>query len=342
MGLGVVVVLFGWVLPQFIDYDAVFRVIGKIDAVEWLVLILLAAVRFLPEGWVYVAAQPGLSFGHGIQLFLVSETLANVPPGGLDLVARFQMARSWGLSAASSTAATIAGWLFTSLSKLVLPIVAVTFLAWRRVRQDDLDLLAVVAIGFVVIGTIGLFVVLRSPNLAGRIGDLLGSAVRWVSGIFRREVKTDFRNLVLEFREQSSDVLRRRTPLGFAAGSLARIASYFVFILAVRSVGLGADQVHWTVIFAAFAATMALTVVPIFNIPGVTEAVLITTLTAAVGRESADQIAAAVFVYRILTWLSPIPFGGFAFNRWRNQVRASGKTELLDAFESSGDASEPA
>jgi len=31
LGLGIVIILFGWVLPQFIDYDAVFRSIGAIS-----------------------------------------------------------------------------------------------------------------------------------------------------------------------------------------------------------------------------------------------------------------------------------------------------------------------
>jgi hypothetical protein len=49
-----------------------------------------------------------------------------------------------------------------------------------------------------------------------------------------------------------------------------------------------------------------------------------------------------VFVYRILTWLTPIPFGGLAFTRWRDEVRATGKTELLDAFDDSDAAPEGA
>ena len=43
-----------------------------------------------------------------------------------------------------------------------------------------------------------------------------------------------------------------------------------------------------------------------------------------------------MFVFRILTWLLPIPFGGFAFTRWRDKVRASGKVEILDAFDDPG------
>lgn len=293
----------------------------------------MALVRFIPEGWVYVAAQPGLSLSQGTQLFLVSETLTNIPPGGLDLVARYQMSKSWGFSTGEATSATIASWVFTTLSKLVLPIAAVLFLAIRRVRSDELDLLAIIAFALVAVGSVVLYLVLRSPDLAGRVGDMLGRFVHRVSGIFRREVHTDFRQLVLEFREQSSALLRQQTPIGTVAGVTARIASFLVLLLALRFVGIDDGQLHWTIAFAAFAAAMALTVIPIFNMPGIAEAILIATFNAAAGGDAADQVAAAVFVYRILTWLTPIPFGGIAFTRWRDQIRLTGKTELLDAFD---------
>ena len=334
VGVGLVVFLFGVVLPQFIDYEAVFRAIGSIDGAEWALLIALALLRFIPEGMIYIAAQPGLTFFQGIKLFLVAETLANVPPGGLDLISRYQMTRSWGFPASSSTSATIASWVFASLSKIVLPLFAVAFLAVDRIQDDDLDALAIIALVAVVAGTAVIVVILRSPKLATWVGKLLGRGVRFVAGIFRKDVKTDFVELVLDFRVQASDVLKTRTHWGFLAGLAARIASFLVLIVAVRAVGISADSVSWTIVFAAFAVIMAITVIPIFNMPGITEFILIASLTAFAGREFSDEIAAAVFVYRILTWLAPIPFGGFAFNRWRDDIRKSGDTDLLDAFES--------
>lgn len=64
-GLAIVVFVFGWVLPQFIDYESAFRAIGKIDAFEWIVLIIVAVIRFIPEGWLFVAAQPALNTKQG-------------------------------------------------------------------------------------------------------------------------------------------------------------------------------------------------------------------------------------------------------------------------------------
>jgi uncharacterized membrane protein YbhN (UPF0104 family) len=334
-GLAVAAVLFGWVLPQFIDYEAVFRAIGEIDTTEWVILLAVAILRFIPEGWIYVAAQPGLSTRQGVLLFVVAETLSNVPPGGLDLVSRFQMTRSWGFPVSEATSATIASWVFASLSKLALPIVAVLLLALRHVKDDTLDLIAVVSFAAVIGGTVLVILVLRSERLAGGVGRLLGSTIRFAARLFRKDVRTDFGSLVLEFRDQASSVLRARTLLGLGAGLAARIASFVVLLLAVRFVGIGAETVHWTVVFAVFAIVMAITVIPIFNLPGITEIILIGALNA-VAQDSTDQVAAAVFVYRILTWLAPIPFGGLAFNSWRRQVQSSGEQDLLDAFDSPG------
>lgn len=222
--------------------------------------------------------------------------------------------------------------MFSSLSKIVLPILAVAFLAIDNIQDDGLDTLALLALVVVGLATAAVTLILRSANLATWAGDLLGASVRWVAGLFRKDVKTDFRTLVHDFRGQASEVLTTRTHLGAGAGLAARIAAFLVLIGAVRAVGIGADDVSWTVIFAAFSVVMAITVIPIFNLPGITELILISTLSRYAGQGFSDEIAAAVFVYRILTRLLPIPFGGFAFNRWRDVVRESGDADILDAF----------
>jgi site-specific recombinase len=208
----------------------------------------------------------------------------------------------------------------------------VFLLALRHVKDDTLDLVAVISFIAVVAGTVLFTVVIRSERMAGAVGRHLGKFVGAVAGMFRREVTTNFGSLVTEFREQAATVLRTRTLLGLVAGLTARVASFLVRLLAVRFVGITAETVHWTVLFGAFSLVMAATVIPLFNMPGVTEIVLIGVLNAA-APEATEQVAATVFVYRILTWLAPIPFGGVAFNRWRRQVRESDNRDLLDSFE---------
>ncbi len=338
VSLAILVFIFGWVLPQFIDYDAVFRVIGRLDAIEWIVLVVVALLRFVPEGWVFVAAQPGLTIKQGTSLFLTTNALANVPPGGLDLITRYQMSRWWGFPASAATASTVASWIFSTFGRLVLSVIAVALLTVRRIQNDDLDALALIGLLVVVVGSLALFLILRSPALATRIGRTLGRFVRFVAGLFRKEVTTDFGQLVVEFRDQSSDVLKRRWHLGLAASLTAQLASFLVLFLSLRFVGIDSGELHWTVAFAAFAIVAIAGTIPIFNVPGISEAIYIGIFNSVVGDGSTDLVAAAVFVFRILTWVAPIPLGGIAFTRWRDQVRRQGDVDLLDAFDQPGEA----
>ena len=336
IAIAIIVYVFGWVLPQAIDYEAVFRKIGEVSFVQWILLVVIAAIRLVPEAWVYVAAQPGLKFGQGMSIFLVSNAMAMVPPGGLDLISRFQMSRGWGFTPAESTSATIGSFLFSTIGKLAMPIIAVAFFAAARIRDEELDALAWIALIVILGGGVLVFALLRDPRVADWLGRVIGSFVRWVAGLFRREVKTDFGALVHEFRAQNSELLRTRWHVGSLAGLVAQLASYAVLFAAIRFVGVGPDELSWVLIFAAFSAAAALTAIPFLNIPGIAEAIYIGALNAASSGDIADELAAAVFIFRILTWLAPVPVGALAYSRWKKQSgSALTESDLLESPETS-------
>lgn len=140
-------------------------------------------------------------------------------------------------------------------------------------------------------------------------------------GLFRKDTDLDFEAMAVKFRDEGLELVRRRWVYGFPSGLLAQFAQFAVLLIAVYAVGL---EVSWIIVFAAFSAVAIIQAVPIFNIPGIAEFVLITTIAASVGNEFSDEIAAAVFIFRILTWLLPIPLGGIAFSRWRTSVKTQG------------------
>lgn len=140
-----------------------------------------------------------------------------------------------------------------------------------------------------------------------------------VLGLFRKDTDLDFEEMAVRFRDEGLELVRQRWRYGFPAGLLAQFAQFAVLLLAVYFVGL---EVDWIVVFAAYAVVAIVGAIPIFNIPGVAEAVLISILGVAVGGGANDQVAAAVFVFRILTWLLPIPLGGIAYSRWRTWAKS--------------------
>ena len=324
ISLGLVVFMFGWVLPQYIDYEAVSRSIGEITFSEWLLLVALAALRFLPEAWMYRAALPGISLGRGLSTFLVTASLNNIPPGGLDLVARYQMARSWGVSATGASTATLATWFFVSFPRLVLPVIAVALLTLRRIRNETLDMLALIGIAVTLVLIVVVVLVMRSNRFVTWAGRMLSRLADFALGLFRKETNINFEDMAIRFRDEGLELVRRRWAHGFPAGLLAQFAQFLVLLAAVYAVGL---EVDWVIVFGAFAVVAIVQAIPIFNIPGIAEVVLITTLSAAVGNGANDQVAAAVFVFRILTWLVPIPLGGVAFSRWRSSVEVKAEVD---------------
>ena len=325
-----VVFIFGWVLPQFIDYDAVFRAIGEISATEWLILLAVAAIRIIPEGWVYQVSLPGLTWKQGASQFVVTQAINNVPPGGLDLIARFQMARSWGKSASAATTATIGSWFFVSFPKLLLPVIALILLDLGRIQDDGIDALAIIGLLAVVVLTVLVVFMMRSERFARWLGRTLGRFANFTAGLFRKELSLDFEAMALEFRDETLKLVRKQWKKGMSAGLAAQLALFFVLLLSVYFVGL--SDVDWVVIFAAFAVVAVAGTIPLINAPGVSEAVYIGILTIAVGGGRPDQVAAAVFVFRLLTWLLPIPIGGIVFSRWRTWARKNpdGLSESLD------------
>ncbi len=326
--LGLMLFIFGVVLPQFIDYDAVFRTIGNIGATDWVLLAILGVLQFIPDGWVLQASLPGLRLRQGITVATVTSAVANIPPGGLDIVVRYHMTRGWGFSSQAATASTMITWLLATASKLFMPVLAVLFLSLNRIQDDDLDFLAVLGLGIVAVGAILVAVGLRSTRFVSGMGRLLTRIVHRLGNFFRRDWVVDLETGLLDFRDQTADVIRSRWHIGMLAAIAGQFMFFLIMLTAVRSVGLGAETISTAVVFAAVAAVAAITTIPIFNAPGLNEALYMSILAFAAGSGSADQIAAAVFVFRLITWLLPIPVGGISYTRWKGRTEQGMPTTM--------------
>ena len=104
-----------------------------------------------------------------------------------------------------------------------------------------------------------------------------------------------------------------------------------MLLVALRHVGVSDAEVSWQEVLAAFSFVRLLSAVPVT--PGGLGLVELG-LTAALGVGLPDgtknQIAAAVLLFRALTWLLPVPLGAgcwvfWRYNRsWRHDVEERG------------------
>lgn len=319
----VMIVIFVFVLPRFIDYEAVFRAIGNIPVVYWLALGLLSAVQFVPDAWTLQASLPGATLRQGVTTATVTMAVANVPPGGLEVLVRYHMTRGWGFSAQAATASTILTWIFATTSKLLMPVIAFFLMSLARIRDQDIDFLAGLGMTLVVIGGLVIGLGLRSERFIASLGRFLTWVVSGVGRLFHRDWIIDAEKAMQRFRDETYEVLRNRWHLGVLGGLAVQLMTVTVMLTSVRGVGLAQDEVSTLAVLAAVAVVAAVTTIPIFNTPGLNEAVYIAVLGIASGGGYADEIAAAVFVFRLVTWLVPIPIGGLSYSRWRAKAAAS-------------------
>ena len=97
---------------------------------------------------------------------------------------------------------------------------------------------------------------------------------------------------------------------------VSHLSLYLVLLIALRQIGVADDLVGWAEILAVFAFARLATAIPITpGGAGVVEAVLITGLSAAGGDKA--EVVAAVLVYRLLTFVLPIPIGLVSYIYWR-------------------------
>lgn len=94
-----------------------------------------------------------------------------------------------------------------------------------------------------------------------------------------------------------------------------------MLLVALRHVGISQSEVSWVEVLAAFAFVRLLSAVPITpGGVGVVELGLTAAIGAGLDDASKNQVAAAVLLFRALTWFVPIPLGVLAWMFWRSNL----------------------
>jgi uncharacterized protein (TIRG00374 family) len=97
---------------------------------------------------------------------------------------------------------------------------------------------------------------------------------------------------------------------------VGHLSLYAVLLIALRQIGVSENEVGWAEVLVVFAFARLLTAIPITpGGLGVIELALITGLNAAGGDKA--QVVAAVLVFRVLTYVLPIPVGLACYIFWR-------------------------
>jgi putative heme transporter len=315
---GVVVAVFFGVLPRLADLSEAGHQAASMGGLDIAMLGVLAIVSVVAYAFVLTAVMPGLSFAQAVVVNQSSTAVANTMPAGgaLGVGVSFRFYGSWGHSRSAITLNVLITGIANIACKLALPIAAVALLAVYG--DTSAALIGAAVAGLLVLATVLTVgaVGLARESVARRIGNAIGLISGKVRGWFGRPVRVDAASVAMRFRCQAIELLRRRGGR-LTAGMLTYHATQFVLLfVALRAVGVTADQVSWVEALAAYSTVSVLSALPITpGGIGVMELGLAGALIAAGGAHA--EVVAAVLVYRTMSLLLPLPVGAITYFVWR-------------------------
>jgi uncharacterized membrane protein YbhN (UPF0104 family) len=334
VSLALVVGIFWYFIPQFTSMSAVWSAIRAMTWIELASLALLACWNLVTYWLVMVAVTPGLTYRQAAVATETSTAISNTIPGGgaIGLALTYSMFGSWGFSRSRTSVALVVAGLWNNFAKLAMPVLALSLLVLQgkpsggRVVAAGLGVVALIA-AVAVLGAL-----LSSEAAAARLGIASAALVNRLRRLVGRPPVRGWDHATIKFRRRTALLVGARWIWITLATLISHLSLYLVLLMALRNIGVSEREVSWIEVLAVFSFARLLTAIPITpGGLGIVEVALITGLAAAGGARA--EVAAAVLLFRALTYVVPIPFGlaTYLFYK-RNQSwrRAPGKAPRTD------------
>jgi uncharacterized protein (TIRG00374 family) len=227
------------------------------------------------------------------------------------------MYSSWGFSRSRSSVSLLVAGVWNNFAKLGMPVLALVILALQGNTTSARTVAAALGLAGLVGAIVVFGLVLRSDAWARRFGNALARAVSRLLVVMRRSPVMGWDHALATFRSRTVGIVRARWVRITVLTLVSHVSLYLVLLLAVRSVGIPDRTVSWAEVLALFSFARLVTAIPLTpGGLGLVELTLITGMAAAGGPRA--QAAAAVLVYRVLTYVIPIPFGLVTYLFWRS------------------------
>ena len=220
--------------------------------------------------------------------------VANTVPGGsaIGIGMTYSMLGSWGYSRSRTTTAVLVSGVWNSFIKLGMPVLP---WPWSHSRAAPPGA--------------GCRRPARHRRAGGRDRGVRAHAAQRGAGAPVRAAG----------RARTIGLVEHRWVPITVTSLVSHLSLYVVLLVALRDVGVSDTEVGWAEVLAVFAFARLATAIPLTpGGVGFVEGVLVTGLVGAGG--DPDEVAAAVVVYRALTWALPILVGIGCYLWWRRQT----------------------
>jgi uncharacterized membrane protein YbhN (UPF0104 family) len=311
--VGVLIVVFGIILPQFVDYSDVVDAFRALTLEQFLVMTLLGAIAWLVGGLKFLALIMRLTLLKATAVYLILIGIgASVPFGPWNMGVVWVVMRSWRIPNHEATSGLALYGIVDQLGRLALPLIATVLLfAAGELSIEEGSrawLVTIISIVAFLVVTGVILAIVRSDRAAdwlGRTGQRLGA---WVAARLGRAEGPNVSAAIHRFRDQLGEVIQRRGALALFVSILFQLTWAGVLIAALRVMGVPESAISPVEILAVFAMVQVITILPISpGGAGVPELLYIAGLTTIAGENYEAAITAGVFLFRMYNWFLPIP-----------------------------------
>lgn len=311
--------VFGVILPQIIDYEATWNAIKGLAFSEVAILVMLGFMRIATEGLQYWAILPELSPFNSSRAWLMVNGSTMFLPVGADRVAFYAVASTEGVESRRALTTALLFTVYPTIGRFLLPLIVIAPFLIFAVASDETVIVFVVLLAVAVaVGTVG-YLVVRSEATAHGLGNFASLLVNAVMRRLGRDPVDSFGPALVRFRSDAIEQIAAGWRRSLIAIPLNHLSIFVILLLSLRFIGFSDDQMPWVEVLAAYGLSQwAMTVLPISPAGGlgIADFVLLATLTPIAGGNE-NEVAAAIVLWRIFYWALPIPIGLLAIDSWR-------------------------
>ena len=319
---GVVVLAIWFLLTSLQSGDwtsAVALITGTMVAASVVLGLVNLATNWPP----IVVALPGLRVREAAVTNTAGAALSNtVPEGGAVATGlNYAMLRSWGFTLGDTTSEVLVTGTWSQLTKFILLAIGLTAVVVQDWAPDGVEWIALGLVALVVVAIVILARILRSAAFAARLGAWCDRVVARIRHRIHRLPDPGLTEGLPLFRTQMVGLLRLCWGRLTATMVISQLTVVLVLGICVRMQGLGAETISWAVILVAWGlVTFASLLIPTPGGLGVAEVVLVGVLGHGLPESDQAAVLAAVLLYRIATFLVPIPIGLVTYLYWRQST----------------------
>jgi len=321
LSVAVIVGVFWYFLPQYTDASAVW---GYIKGMSWqseVILAIATAWNLCTYWFVNVATMPALKVRQAAVVTESSTAIANTLPGGsaIAIALSYAMYSSWGFSKSRSTVSLMVAGIWNNFAKLGMPVLALAILAFSKPPSAGRLIAGAIGVAALTVSLVVFILMLRSEEFADRFGEWMGRVASRVLRLVRRPPTAGWGIAVRTFRRRTIGLVRARWQWITLATIVSHLSLFGLLLVCLHAIGVSNNEVSWADALVIFTFARLVTAIPITpGGVGLVEVTLITGMSAAGGARA--QVAAAVLLFRALSFLLPIPIGLGTYLFWRRNT----------------------